>query len=288
MLQLPAKGVEVDIKVRLIPSTVTGKESRTVRKHFHVVEHVAFKISEDMSISVEESNHAVLVTLFKPVMVARLREALEKTLRGQLRGMVEWVDGIAFDVSKHREVFEDAGLGGDSSLVAALWNEVGRLQRESEDELRLRAMSTGVVLEHRHEGEEEKGLFAMGAEPQILSGGKRGPLGTGSTSVKEQLRAAGEEMEVDVGKIEADTGRGVRHVGEDVLGEVKGAVREGKRQLSNLGRVCIGRVSMRRRRRVGRARLLMKLGLDCRNPGSPPFSLYPRKLNSGMQLEVFH
>ncbi|EDR09989.1 uncharacterized protein LACBIDRAFT_317829 [Laccaria bicolor S238N-H82] len=237
-LQLPAKGVEVDIKVRLIPSTVTGKESRTAKKHFHVVENVAVKISEDVNISVKESNHAVLMTLFKPIMVMRLREALEKTMTEQLKGMVEWVDGIAFDVSQRREVFEDAGLGGGSSLVAALWSELGRLQRENEDELGLRATGTGVVLEHWHEGEgeEAKAQFAMGAEPQILSGEKRGPLGTGSTSVKEQLRATGEEMEVDIGEFEADTGRRVRAAGKEVLGEVKGAVREGKRQLSSFRR----------------------------------------------------
>ena len=76
-LQLPAKGIEVDIKVWLIRSTVTGKESRTAKKYFHVVEHVAVKISEDVNISVKESNHSVLVTLFKPVMVMRVCEALE-------------------------------------------------------------------------------------------------------------------------------------------------------------------------------------------------------------------
>ena len=245
-LQLPAKGIEIDIKVRLIPSTVTGKESRNAKKHFHVVENVAVKISEDVNISVKESNHSVLVTLFKPVMVARLREALEKTLTEQLRGLVEWVDGIAFDVSKRREVFEDAGLGGGSSLVAALWSEVGRLQRENEDELGLRATGTGVVLEHLHEGEEVKAQFAMGAEPQILSGEKRGPLGTGSTSVKEQLRAAGEEMEVDIG----DTGRRVRDVGDEVLGDVKGAVREGKRQLSSF-RKSVHRKSKHEKKKTG-------------------------------------
>ena len=235
-LQLPAKGVEVDIKVRLIPSTITGKESRSAKKHFHVIEHVAVKISEDVNISVKESNHAVLVTLFKPIMVMRLRDALEKTMTEQLRGMVEWVDGIAFDVSKRREVFEDAGLGGGSSLIAALWSELGRLERESEDELGLHATGTGVVVEHWHEGEEgeeAKAQFAVGAEPQILSGEKRGPLGVGSTSVKEQLRATGEEMDVDIGELEAVTGGRVRAAGREVLGEVKGAVREGKRQLSS-------------------------------------------------------
>jgi hypothetical protein len=238
-LQLPAKGVEVDIKVRLIPSTVTGKESRAAKKHFHVIDHVAVKITEDVNISIKESNHAMLVTLFKPIMVMRLREALEKTLTEQLRGLVEWVDGIAFDVSKRREVFEDAGLAGGGSLVAALWSEVGRLQRESEDELGLRATGTGVVLEHLHEGEEgeeTKAQFAMGAEPQILSGEKRGPLGTGSTSVKEQLRAAGEEMDVEFGEFEADTGRRVRAAGKEVVSEVKGAIWEGKRQFSSFRR----------------------------------------------------
>lgn len=36
--------------------------------------------------------------------------------------------------------------------------------------------------------------LAMGAEPQILSGDKRGPLGTGSESLKDKIQRAGEDL----------------------------------------------------------------------------------------------
>ena len=38
-------------------------------------------------------------------MVNRLKDALERTLREELRGVVEWAAGLAWDVAKMREAF---------------------------------------------------------------------------------------------------------------------------------------------------------------------------------------
>jgi hypothetical protein len=50
----------------------------------------------------------------------RSREALEKTLSEQLRAVVNYADGVAFDILKRRQVFEDTGLGAGGSLMAAI------------------------------------------------------------------------------------------------------------------------------------------------------------------------
>ena len=176
-----------------------------------------------MNIEVKESNHPVLMTLFKPIMVNRLKDALERTLSEELRGVVEWVDGVAWDVAKRREVFEDTGLGGSGSLMAALWSELGRLQRERTDEIGWRATGTGVIVEQQKGEDRGKSAFAIGAEPQILDGEKRGPLGTGSERLKDKV--VEEAMDVDVSAV------GIPVVFEDVKDRAKGMMKEGKRQV---------------------------------------------------------
>ena len=217
-LTLPTKGIDVDLKIRLIPSTIhaNSKDSRTSLKHFHVIEKATVSISEDVNIEVKESNHPVLTTLFKPIMVNRLKDALERTLSEEMRSVVEWVDGVAWDVAKRREVFEDTGLGGGGSLMAALWSELGRLQRERTDEIGWRATGTGVVVEHEKGEGRGKSAFAIGAEPQILDGEKRGPLGTGSERLKEKV--VEEAMDVDVSV------SGIHEVLEDAEGDRKSVV----------------------------------------------------------------
>lgn len=221
-LTLPTKGIDVDLKIRLIPSTIhaKSKDSRASLNHFHVIEKATVSISEDVNIEVKASNHPVLTTLFKPIMVSRLKDALERTLSEELKGVVEWVDGVAWDVAKRREVFEDTGLGGGGSLMAALWSELGRLQRERTDEIGLRATGTGVVVEQEKGEGKGKSAFAIGAEPQILAGEKRGPLGTGSEKLKDKF--AEEAMDVDVD---------IHQVAEDPEGQVKGMLKEGKKQV---------------------------------------------------------
>ncbi|KAF9035273.1 hypothetical protein BJ165DRAFT_1355772 [Panaeolus papilionaceus] len=249
-LTLPEKGVDVDLKVRLIPAHAkSAEETREAKGHFNVIEKCTVSISDDVSIDVRESNHSVLVTLFKPLVAERLKQALERTLSEQVRGMVEWVDGVAWDVSKRREVFEDMGMSGGASLMGALWSELGRLKRMGMEELRegesvfgWKATGTGVVVEQMsmegvEGGEEEvkKSQFAMGVEPQILSGSKRGPIGTGSESLQDKAERLAEEqgMDVDVAREGAQGGlKEARDVVQDVKQRVEGAVGEGKKRYS--------------------------------------------------------
>ena len=48
--------------------------------------------------------------MFRPVMLARFRDALETVLREQLRGLLTSLDAFAWDVSSRADVFLDAGL----------------------------------------------------------------------------------------------------------------------------------------------------------------------------------
>ena len=74
--------------------------------------------------------------------------------------------------------------------MAAIWSEIGRLERERREgpvEMDWKATGTGLVVEQKtvletnEVGEASqvwKTQLAMGAQPQILSGKKQGPLGT--------------------------------------------------------------------------------------------------------------
>ena len=255
-LQLPEKGIDVELKLRLIPQDQKGAQSREEKKHFHVIEVARVSISDEVGFEVRDSNHAVLVTLFRPLVLSRLREALAKTLSEQLRAVVDYADGIAFDVSRCREVFADTGLGAGASLAAAVWSEIGKLEREQRAgpvDMDWKATGTGVIVEQRvrvgadaqgEGGEVRKSAFAMGAEPQILAGEKRGPLGTGSEPIGQQFARVGEEvlgMPVDkaaqkaggaVQDMDVDVGK-MKGAAEDT---VKGVMREGKRQVAGFRR----------------------------------------------------
>jgi hypothetical protein len=248
---LPEKGLDLDLKLRLIPATVKGPHSRENMKHFNVIEKVEVSLADDIGLEVRDSNHSILVTLFKPVMIMRLREALERTLTEQVRAVVEWTDGVAFDIAKRKEVFQDTGLGGGGSLMAAIWSEAGRIRREGREkgELGIHATGTGLVVEQQlysKDGREAgRTEFAMGAEPQILSGEKHGPLGTASTPLKARVEEMGAEVGMPVLGTEVAQGG-------DVVGEarqrVRGAVKEGKRQFSSFKRSVEEKTELEKRR----------------------------------------
>jgi hypothetical protein len=131
--------------------------------------------------------------------------------------VVNYADGVAFDNSKRRQVFEDTGIGAGDSLMAAIWSEIGRLEKERRDgpvEMNWRAPDTGLVVEQKtvletnevgKAGQVRKTQFAMGAQPQILSSEKQGPLGTGSEPIKDKLERIGEEMGVTDAARESST-----------------------------------------------------------------------------------
>ncbi|KAF4567138.1 hypothetical protein EYR40_006132 [Pleurotus pulmonarius] len=192
--KLPEKGVDVDIAVRVIPDGPEREKAKAVFK----LEHISCDIADDMELEVKQSNHSILLGMFKPVFTMRMKDVMEKTIEGWIRGSFEWVGAVGWDVGNRRTVFEDAGLGGSVAWTAAFWSELGKLQREGRSGS-WNLTGTGVV---REEGGDSNAKFAMGAEPQILSGEKRGPLGTASEPLKKRVEEAagelaGDRMDVD-------------------------------------------------------------------------------------------
>jgi hypothetical protein len=85
--------------------------------------------------------------------------------------------------------------------------------------------------------EEHKGgaKFAMGAEPQVLSGEKRGPIGTGSETVEKRVGEAIQEVKGAVGA-PGDISQAAKEGAQDVQKHVQGLVREGKKQVNSFQR----------------------------------------------------
>ncbi|KIK91528.1 hypothetical protein PAXRUDRAFT_13737 [Paxillus rubicundulus Ve08.2h10] len=171
---LPTQGLDVDFKFRLIPNTSQGLAERERLGRFFKVERVDVKLAENVTFEVKASNHAILATLFKPILILRFREAVERTLEEQITGLFNFADAIAYDVRRRSEVFQDTGFGPGPSTAAAMWSELGRLRKMEGGLLSgWKATGTGIV----KGGFAHDATIAMGAEPQILSGEKRGPLG---------------------------------------------------------------------------------------------------------------
>lgn len=84
----------------------------------------------------------------------------------------------------------------------------------------------------------------MGAEPQILGGEKRGPLGTNSQTVKERLpgvaMGGGVDADVDAGSAEAAVG--------DVAQKGMDLVREGKRQVRGFAQTVEAKAAEEKKR----------------------------------------
>ncbi|TFK87277.1 hypothetical protein K466DRAFT_117691 [Polyporus arcularius HHB13444] len=186
---LPPQGVDVDIVVRSIPNSKDGLHERERREGFIDIQRVDVKVSEDIDLTIKESNHQILVSVFRPVMVSRFRDALQTVLAQQIRGALEASDAFAWDVGRRAEVFEDTGLPRGASLVAGMWSELGHLQRISDGGLFTgwKATGTGLIKS------DKNATFAMGAEPQVLSGEKRGPKGSFADSVGDRM-----DTEVDL------------------------------------------------------------------------------------------
>lgn len=212
-LTLPPQGVDVDIKFRLLPNTPQGLAARQQRGRYFNLDLVTVGVAESLNVEVKQSNHPILATVFKPIITMRFREALERTLEAQIRGLFDTVDTLAYDVSRRAEVFEDTGLGSSAALMAAIWSEIGRMRKMEGGLLSgWRATGTGVIKES-NEGEAK---LAMGAEPQILSGEKHGPLGTNSQPLAERLPS----MEEVTGSAQS-TGQNAAGLGQQALKTVQ-------------------------------------------------------------------
>ncbi|KAI0319731.1 hypothetical protein OF83DRAFT_1240205 [Amylostereum chailletii] len=227
---LPPQGIDIDIKFRLLPSSPEGLKQRQQSAAYHRVERVDVSINEDTEFVVKESNHPVLLTVFKPILNSRLRNTLQTVLREQVRSVLESVDSIMYDVAERTQVFADAGVSRGPALSAAFWSELGRLQRLPGGLMSgWRATGTGLVKEM---GDSSSGAaLAMGAEPQILSPEQRGPIGTMSEPLADKtqrvVREGAEQMDVDV---HADASN-VRDQAKEGVEEVRKATKEGIRQV---------------------------------------------------------
>lgn len=217
---LPPQGIDVDLVVRAIPNSPEGLKERERKGGFVDVQRVEVKVSDEIELTVSQSNHQILVSVFRPIMLARFREALRTVLEQQLRAALAWVDAFAWDVGRRAEVFEDTGLPRGVSLVAGVWSELGHFQRSGEGGLFTgwKATGTGIIKDDKASGAQ----FAMGVEPQVLSGEKRGPKGTFSDKVEDRMDVEGVEGQVQA---QVDSAKGVVEQAKQTL---KGKVREVK------------------------------------------------------------
>jgi len=213
-ISLPPEGIDIDIKVRTIPNTAAGLAECAERKRFLRIDHVVVHVSEDVDVRVTKSNHPVLLTVFRPLLTARLRSALQTTLSANIQRALDGIDAVVWDTTSRAEVFQDAGLGRGPALASAWWSELGRLQRTHGGLFSgWRTTGSGIV---RNGGGTE---VALGAEPQVLGPGKHGPKGTLAQPLKERARDAG--IDVDVGA------EGIADVGKDVVGQAKEVIKVG-------------------------------------------------------------
>ncbi|KAF7361297.1 hypothetical protein MSAN_01162200 [Mycena sanguinolenta] len=228
-VQLALKdGLDVEIHLRRIQSV----GERKAKHGYYRVERLEVQIADEVKIKVRQSNHAVVLSLFKPIVNKRLREALSRSLAEQFRAALDAADGIAWDVGRRAEVFADTGLARGAALAAAVWSEIGHLIRERS--WSVRATGTGVVVEAGAQ-DADGPKFAMGAEPQILPGEKRGPLGTGSESLEHQAGRAADSFKRSV---DSDA---------DAKTQLNGAVGEGKGQVQSFRRSIEEKAAMERK-----------------------------------------
>ncbi|KAH8091062.1 hypothetical protein BXZ70DRAFT_994141 [Cristinia sonorae] len=194
---LPPQGIDVDVVVRMIPNSPEGLKERERRGSFQEIQRVDVKVSDNIDLTVKQSNHSILATVFKPMILSRFRDTLQTVLAENIRGAIEWSDAFAWDVGNRAEVFADAGLSRGPSLVAGFWSELGHLRKGDTGFFKgWKATGTGMIKE---EGNAKAGAkFAMGAEPQVLSGDKRGPKGTFSEPLADKAERKLDEMDVDV------------------------------------------------------------------------------------------
>ncbi|KAI0826244.1 hypothetical protein BC629DRAFT_1578653 [Irpex lacteus] len=231
-LTLPPQGIDIDVVVRMIPNSPEGLKEREKKKGFWEVQRVEVKVSDELSLNIKDSNHQIIASVLKPIITSRFRDTLQTVLAENIRGSLDWLDSILWDVGNRAEVFEDAGLGRGASIVAGWWSELGKLSR-GEGGLFTGWKATGTGLIKDEGNVRSDAVFAMGAEPQVLSGEKRGPKGNFSESLKDK---AAREMDVDPSELEDAAAQKTKQVGQaakDLAGEAKDKVKEGYQKVKS-------------------------------------------------------
>jgi hypothetical protein len=218
-ITIPPEGVDIEIKIRTIPNTATGLAERAERQKFLRIDQVAVNISDDVNVRVTESNHPVLLTMFRPILTTRLRGALQTTLNANIRSVLESADSLVWDTIARAEIFEDAGLTRGPALATALWSELGHLRRtQGGISLGWCTTGTGIVREG------DKARVALGAEPQVLGPEKHGPKDTLAQPLKARAQKVGAQFDADV-SMESVEGA-AKSMAEQGRGGIKAGVRK--------------------------------------------------------------
>ncbi|KAH8826689.1 hypothetical protein DL96DRAFT_1209672 [Flagelloscypha sp. PMI_526] len=188
---IPPEGLDLDMQFRLIPAnpgTSTSPE-RERRKAFHIVDNVSVTLVEGemMDFDIEDCNHTVLLSLFKPMFVTRLRQALERTLSYLLWAMFEAVDSAAWEIFTMTKEYLWRGMGLGPSVQAALAEEWDHLKQATEDHGEDKPgttfTSSGIIIRLIDPPTKLPYAFALGSEPQILGPEKKGPGAAAAVNV---------------------------------------------------------------------------------------------------------
>lgn len=224
---LPPQGIDVDVVVRMIPNSPEGLKERQRQGGFQEIQRVEVKVSDGVDLKVKQSNHSILATLFRPIMLSRFRETLQTVLADNIRAALQWSDNFAWDVGNRAEVFADAGLSRGPSLIAGFWSEMGHLKKGRVGLFKgWKATGTGLI---KDEGNIKPGSkFALGAEPQVLSGEKRGPKGTFSQPI------LGEELGADA--TAEQFAEGTKDALKDAAASARAQVREGVQKVKTFAK----------------------------------------------------
>ncbi len=221
---LPPQGIDVDVVVRMIPNSPEGLKERQRVGGFQEIQRVEVKVSDGVDLQVKQSNHSILATLFRPIMLSRFRDTLQTVLADNIRAALEWGDNFAWDVGNRAEVFADAGLSRGPSVIAGFWSEMGHLKKGRVGLLKgWKATGTGLI---KDEGNIKPGSkFALGAEPQVLSGEKHGPKGSFSQPIFAEALGVDATAE--------EFAEGAQEAFRDVTDSVKEQVKEGVQKVKS-------------------------------------------------------
>ncbi|KAG2107220.1 uncharacterized protein F5147DRAFT_803085 [Suillus discolor] len=84
---LPQKGISIDLEFCLIPNTPQGLMECKSLGWFFKIEHIEVNVAEGIDMQVKQSNHPILASVFRPVIMLYFHEAISHTLEEQIWGL---------------------------------------------------------------------------------------------------------------------------------------------------------------------------------------------------------
>jgi hypothetical protein len=162
-IKLPPRGMDIDIDFGLLP-TLSGKSRRERKGGFHRISKVQVTLSSDATLALKETNHSILISVFKPAVKKKIIDTIEKVLAEKIRMALEIMDNVAWDIHQRAKVFADTGLTATGpKYVAAMSSEWGRLKKQPGLLSGWTVTSLGVV----KDDPRDNIAFAVGAGPQV-------------------------------------------------------------------------------------------------------------------------